>query len=144
MRLADLDTVMAIENAAYPFPWTRGNFVDSIAAGHDLWLFTCDTQVVGYAVLMWLPDEIHLLNITVAPGHQGLGYGRFALRALCTDAAGRGARSMLLEVRPSNDQARALYASEGFGPIGLRKRYYPAPEGAREDALVMRKELNGG
>ena len=143
MRADDLDRVMAIEHAVYPFPWTRGNFADSIAAGHDAWLFLRDEELVGYAVLMWLPDEIHLLNITVAENCQGQGLGRAALRELCRDAGARGANSMLLEVRPSNDRARALYASEGFEPIGFRKRYYPAASGSREDALVLRKVFQG-
>lgn len=144
MTLEDLDAVMAIETDVYPFPWTRGNFADSIASGYDAWLFEDGQALAGYAVVMWLPDEVHLLNISIARARQGCGLGRAALRALCADAARRGARSMLLEVRPSNAPARALYASEGFAAVGVRKRYYPAAGGEREDALVLIREISGG
>jgi ribosomal-protein-alanine N-acetyltransferase len=144
MTGADLDAVMTIENAVYPFPWTRGNFADSISAGHEAWVLCDANGVAAYAVLMWLPEEIHLLNITIAVQRQRQGLGRALLRDLCADAGARGARSMLLEVRPSNAPARQLYAAEGFGLIGTRRLYYPAPGGAREDALVLRKEFQVG
>ena len=143
MQHSDLDAVVAVESVAYPFPWTRGNFVDALDSGYDAWVFDADADMIGYAVLMWLPDEVHLLNLCVVPELQGRGLGREVLRCLCADARLRGAGSMLLEVRPSNAVARSLYESAGFAPIGLRKHYYPAGPGAREDALVMRRELDG-
>lgn len=144
MLESHLEAVMLIERTVYPFPWTRGNFSDSIAAGYDAWVVEDSDGILAYAVLMWLPEEIHLLNITIAAQRQRQGLGRMLLGDLCADAAARGARSMLLEVRPSNDPAKQLYASEGFELIGVRKRYYPAADGAREDALVLRKEFGGG
>lgn len=144
VRTEDLDRVLAIEQAVYPFPWTRGNFADSLAAGYDAWVFENAEGMVGYAIVMWLPDEVHLLNISVDGVLQGRGYGRAMLRWLYRDAAGRGARSMLLEVRPSNLAARSLYLSEGFEQIGVRRRYYPAADNAREDALVLRRMLGHG
>ena len=148
MTVFDLDRVMEIENAVYPFPWTRGNFSDSLKAGHDAWVFEPATGdpagIVGYAVLMWLPDEVHLLNISVDAPFQGRGHGRAMLDWLCCEVRGRGARSILLEVRPSNAPARALYAARGFAQIGLRRGYYPAAGCAREDALVLRRERTNG
>ena len=145
MRPTDLDAVMAIETLIYPFPWTRGNFADSIAVGHDTWLFEeAAGGVAGYAVVMWLPDEVHLLNISVAPQRQRRGLGRAMLDWLCADAQARGALSMLLEVRPSNGPARALYASTGFVQLGVRRGYYPADLGTREDALVLRRTFCHG
>lgn len=144
MSSADLDRVCEVEAQIYPFPWSRGNFSDSLAAGYDAWLFESGRDLIGYAIVMWLPDEVHLLNISVAGNLQGLGYGRAMLRWLCADTAQRAAHSMLLEVRPSNVVARALYASEGFTQIGIRRRYYPAQGDAREDALVLRKALVDG
>lgn len=144
MTPADLDAVMAVEQAVYPFPWTRGNFADSIVAGYDAWVFSDDGGLFGYAVAMWVPEEIHLLNISIAEGRQGRGLGRSVLRALCADAAARGAGTMLLEVRPSNGAARALYESEGFALVGVRRRYYPAAGGSREDALVLTRSLRDG
>jgi len=141
MHRSDLDTVMRLEQELYPFPWTRGNFGDSLTAGYDAWVFESARELIGYAVLMWIPDEVHLLNISVAGPLQGRGYGRAMLAWLCDDARRRGARAMMLEVRPSNVVARALYASMRFVQVGLRKRYYPAQGDAREDALVLRRML---
>lgn len=89
---------------------------------------------------MWLPDEVHLLNLSVTSPMQGRGYGREMLRWLLRDASARGARGMLLEVRPSNTRAIALYRSSGFESIGLRRGYYPAENG-REDAQVLFRRL---
>lgn len=138
---ADLDAVMRIEDEIYPFPWSRGNFVDSLKAGYDAWIFETAHETIGYAILMWIPDEVHLLNLSVAAQQQGRGYGRAMLAWLCADARRRGADSMMLEVRPSNEHACALYRSTAFERIGVRKNYYPSHEGTREDALVLRKAL---
>jgi len=142
MQRSDLRRIFEIEQAIYPFPWTTGNFSDSLTAGYDAWVFESADQIVGYAIVMWIPDEVHLLNLSVAAAWQRRGYGRAMLHWLCSDAARRGARSMMLEVRPTNAPARALYESVGFAQIGLRKRYYPAFEGTREDALVLLLRLD--
>ena len=141
MSEADLDAVMRIEVAVYPFPWSRGNFIDSLKAGYDARVFETAREMVGYAILMWVTDEAHLLNISVAAALQGRGYGRAMLAWLCADAHSRGAQSMMLEVRPSNVNACRLYRSTGFETIGVRKDYYPSHDGTREDALVLRKAL---
>ncbi|OJX05954.1 MAG: ribosomal-protein-alanine N-acetyltransferase [Burkholderiales bacterium 70-64] len=146
MRRADLDAVAAIECRVYPHPWTRGNFADSLAAGYDAWVLEnaglAGPELVAYAIVMWIPDEVHLLNLSVSAERQGCGLGRAMLRWLMRDAAGRGARGMMLEVRPSNTPAVALYRSAGFAQIGVRKRYYPAGESGREDALVLFARLH--
>ena len=144
MQLDDIDAVVAIERAVYPFPWTAGNFADSVAAGYDAWLFGPRTALIGYAVMMWLPDDVHLLNLSVAAARQRQGWGARMLAWLCSNSALRGAGSMLLEVRPSNVPARRLYDRFGFQQVGVRKRYYPAEGGSREDALVLRKALGDG
>ncbi|MGD9946807.1 MAG: ribosomal protein S18-alanine N-acetyltransferase [Burkholderiaceae bacterium] len=146
VRAEDLDAVAAIEQAIYPFPWSRGNFADSLRAGYDAWLFESTSQdgvrAVGYAIVMWLPDEVHLLNLSVAADVQGRGFGRAMLQWLMADARRRGAPGMLLEVRPSNQRAIALYHSLGFRQIGVRKRYYPSWNHSREDAWVLRREFD--
>jgi ribosomal-protein-alanine N-acetyltransferase len=144
MRRADLATVALIEARIFPFPWTLGNFADSLAAGYDGWVFEAATpplDVLGYAILMWLPDEVHLLNLSVDAPLQGRGLGAQMLDWLLADAAARRARSMLLEVRPSNTPALRLYERMGFHRVGLRRRYYPAQGGTREDAIVMTRPL---
>ena len=86
-------------------------------------------------------DEAHLLNLTVAPEHQGRGWGGDMLRECLRLAAGDlQANAMLLEVRPSNAAALALYQRAGFRSVGRRRGYYPAAAG-REDALVLRRML---
>lgn len=140
MREEDLDAVMAIELRAYPFPWSRGIFRDCLRAGYPSWVLDEAGEVVGYGVLSVAADEAHILNLCTAPARQGRGHGRRLLRALVQQARGRGAQRLFLEVRPSNPQALALYAAEGFAEIGRRPRYYPAHHG-REDAIVMAMEL---
>lgn len=140
MTESDLPAVMAVENAIYAFPWTLGNFRDSLAAGYNCWIYARDGGLVGYAVLMTGADEAHLLNLSIASNCQGQGYGSLLLLRLC-DLARRGsARRIFLEVRPSNAAGMRLYARHGFRMVGLRREYYPAPAG-REDALVFSKQL---
>jgi ribosomal-protein-alanine N-acetyltransferase len=138
MTIAQLDAVMAIEVAAYAFPWSRGNFIDSLAAGYPArTLVDARGALLGYFVAMGGVDEMHLLNITVAPAAQGRGYARRMIDALVALCQALPARSLWLEVRASNTHARALYEHLGFVQVGLRKGYYPAPFGRREDAIVM-------
>lgn len=140
MTEADLDAVAAAERRIHPFPWTRGNFADSLAAGYGAWLATEDGRMTGYAVMMLALDEVHLLNITVLPELQRHGRGSALLNHLFRLARVQAATRMLLEVRPGNVSGIALYRRHGFVEIGRRRGYYPAPDG-REDAIVMAREL---
>lgn len=140
MREDDLDAVMAIEQRAYPFPWTHGIFRDCLRAGYPAWVMHGADDIVGYGVISIAAEEAHVLNVCVDPHWQGRGMGRRLLRALVRLARGHGAQRMYLEVRPSNPGAMALYHDEGFNEIGRRPRYYPASQG-REDAIVMAIEL---
>lgn len=140
MRDGDLDAVMAIEQRAYPFPWTRGIFRDCLKAGYPAWVMLEHQLVIGYGIVSIAADEAHILNVCVAPERQGRGHGRTLLRALVKTAKDHNAGRVFLEVRPSNPGAICLYHAEGFNEIGRRPRYYPAKDG-REDALVMAMEL---
>lgn len=145
MRRGDLAEVARIEARIFPFPWSYGNFADSLAAGYDGWVFEsvdAPIELLGYAIVMWLPDEVHLLNLSVDAPVQGRGLGARFIDWLMADAASRGARSMLLEVRPSNTVALRLYERKGFHRVGLRRRYYPAHDNTREDAIVMVRRLD--
>jgi ribosomal-protein-alanine N-acetyltransferase len=144
MALDDLEAVMAIEVQAYPWPWSRGNFADTLAAGH--WaqvLVDPDQAILGYIVAMSGAGELHLLNVTVIPSHQGRGLGRGLLERLEDEARIRGVTEIWLEVRASNLRARALYARLGYHEVGLRRQYYPGPPGRREDAILMSRPLQG-
>ncbi len=151
MLRSDLDEVIVIENDVYEAPWTRGNFEDSLAAGYSAWVARPAAttrggavQVIGYFVEMPAVDEAHLLNLTVARAFHRQGLGLRLLRHATMLARDHRARSLILEVRPSNRAAIVLYERYGFLNIGLRRGYYPAslvPPFAREDALVMRYVL---
>ncbi|MEK8053520.1 ribosomal protein S18-alanine N-acetyltransferase [Ideonella sp. DXS22W] len=144
MQVMDLDRVMAVEASAYSHPWTRGNFIDSLAAGYDAELRLGEGQaLIGYCVAMRGVGETHLLNITVAPVWQRRGHARALLARLVAQCRARADEALWLEVRQSNAPARALYAALGFDEVGLRRGYYPADRG-REDAVVMRLGLQGG
>ena len=139
MRPADLDRVLAIEATLYPFPWTRGNFVDSLAAGYDAHLLcAADGLPCAYSVAMDGVQELHLLNLAVAPGWQHRGLARRLLDRLVARGRASAATGLWLEVRESNLRARAVYARYGFSAVGQRPGYYPAEAGRREDASVMR------
>jgi [ribosomal protein S18]-alanine N-acetyltransferase len=138
MTMGDIDQVMAVELQAYPFPWSRGHFTDSLAAGYLAQLRLAGTELIGYYVAMPGVDELHLLNLTVAPAHQGHGHARALLAHLAQAAQAMQAAQIWLEVRESNTRARVLYERWGFQAAGLRKAYYPAAHGQREHALVMR------
>lgn len=140
MNERDLDGVAALEAALQPFPWSRGNFADSLTAGHSAWVCRLGGELIGFSVLMSVIDEAHLLNIGVGQRFQGQGYGARLLRNAMASARLGGAAKLFLEVRPSNARAVELYRHFGFRQIGLRKGYYPAAIG-REDALVFDKEL---
>jgi ribosomal-protein-alanine N-acetyltransferase len=132
----DLDAVVAIEGTIYEFPWTSGNFRDSLAAGYSCWGCRSADGLVGYAVMMLGANEAHLLNLSIAAPVQRRGYGGKLLEHLLGVARGYHADVIVLEVRPSNPAARRLYLRYGFGQVGVRKGYYPARHG-REDALVL-------
>ena len=140
MEEADLDRVTELDRQSYLFPWTAVNFLDSIRAGYRCCIYEESDVIMAYAVMMAVVDEVHLLNLTVIPPLQGLGYGAAMLARLIACSRESGFATLWLEVRPSNHAARVLYDGFGFRQVGLRKGYYPASHG-REDALVMVLEL---
>lgn len=133
---ADLAAVLALEERAHAFPWSQGNFTDAFAGGYYMVVMEEGGRVIGYGIVQVILDEGHLLNITVDPDLHGRGLGRTLLLHLLDHAAQKTA-TLFLEVRPSNRRAVALYHSAGFNEIGLRRNYYPAVGGGREDALLM-------
>lgn len=142
MQIGDLDAVLDLEQRAYPFPWTRGNFIDSLAAGYLARLLRdAQGQLLGYFLAMPGVAEMHLLNIAVAPEHQGQGHARRMLDALSALAREQECEQIWLEVRRSNARAREVYARYGYVETGIRRAYYPAVAGQREDAVLMSLEL---
>jgi ribosomal-protein-alanine N-acetyltransferase len=136
MVTTDLDAVLAIEQAVYTHPWTRGNFADSLRAGYQCWTWRLGGELVGYFVLLAAAGEAHLLNLSIAESRWRRGHGAALLREAMRVALGLGATDIFLEVRPSNLAGKALYERFGFRKIAQRRGYYPA-HGGREDALVL-------
>lgn len=155
MTVADVDSVLAIESVSHIHPWTKGNFSDSLAAGH--WAYCVRPQLSdavkgsylhpevlwAYCILFPAVDELHLLNITVSPKLRRLGIGVKMMNAIEGVAAQQKIPRIILEVRPSNESALKLYQILGYEQIGLRKNYYPVntASGLREDALVLAKSI---
>jgi ribosomal-protein-alanine N-acetyltransferase len=155
MQVADLDEVLKIESVSHIHPWTKGNFSDSLAAGHWAYCIRPQSEQIvkgsyldpailwAYCILFPAVDELHLLNITVSPHLRTLGLGQRMMAAIEGVAAQQKMPRIILEVRPTNTQALALYHKLGYEQIGVRKNYYPvSPEtGSREDALVLAKSI---
>lgn len=155
MTAGDLDSVLAIESVSHLHPWTKGNFSDSLAAGH--WAYCVRPQLAdsvkgsyldpeilwAYCILFPALDELHLLNITVSPQLRRLGIGIKMMHAIEGVAAQQTMPRIILEVRPSNEAALKLYQALGYEQIGMRKNYYPvdAASGLREDAFVLAKSI---
>ena len=143
MTLAGLQAVLRVEQSVYPHPWSERNFLDSLQSGYQAQLLVAGSrqspELLGYFVAMKGVDEVHLLNLAVAPACQHQGWARVMLDALGIWARGQGAQWLWLEVRVSNARARAVYESHGFRLVGTRRGYYPpspaSPKG--EDAIVM-------
>jgi ribosomal-protein-alanine N-acetyltransferase len=161
-----LDEVMRVEQRAYSQPWSRGNFIDALHSGYQAQMLVGrsfdgsplershplgepgvnrdgggSSDLLGYFVAMKGVDEVHLLNITVAPEYQGQGWSRILLDALAIWSRGQGAEWLWLEVRVGNLRALRVYEAHGYRRVGLRKEYYPALHGKREDAIVMSLRL---
>ncbi len=141
MLMADIAQIHAIESQIFPFPWSAGNFKDALKSGYDAWVFQSGSQCLGYAVVMWVLDEVHLLNLSVEKTNQSKGYGKAFLSWLMINCRAKGAKTLLLEVRPSNSPAITLYDACGLIEIGRRKNYYPSWQNNREDAIVMQCHL---
>lgn len=140
MRLADVDAVVAIETEAFSTPWRASTFHSLLERpAAELWVLDDQEEgVVGYAVVWCILDQGEIANIAVAPGHRGRGWGGRLLGDMLGVARKRGVKTMYLEVRVSNEAARALYERLGFRRVGTRRGYYESP---REDAVVMMKRL---
>lgn len=141
-----LDAIMAIEQASYDFPWSRGNFADSIAEGYRCQGLFVRSQadalpvLAGYSIVMRGVDEAHLLNIAVALAFRGQKIAVLLLQQLCAWARLQGLDYVWLEVRLSNLRAQQLYREFGMHTVGQRKNYYRTQDG-HEDAIVMNYPL---
>jgi len=140
MTLQDIDEIMKIETIIYPYPWTEGIFKDCVRVGYLCFVSEQGDHIIAYGALSFGAGESHILNISVAKPFQKKGYGKQLLNHMMQQAKSKDAEMVLLEVRGSNKNAIGLYESQGFNEIGVRKGYYPAPNG-KEDAIMFAKQL---
>lgn len=143
MMADDLDEVMRIELAEYPYPWTRKIFADCLRVGYHCFVGEVDGLFAGYGVMSTGVGEAHILNVCVSRDFQRRGLGHILLETMLTMAAELKVETVFLEVRPSNEGAQKLYQQFGFNEIAIRKNYYPTGKG-REDALILALELSPG
>lgn len=138
--VADLKSIMRIENAAFTVPWTEAAFRNEFIINQYAYylLATYKEEVVGYAGVWLVLDEGHITNIAIHPDYQGNHYGEALFRKMIQVAKDRGVMRMTLEVRVSNNIAQGLYKKLGFQDGAIRKNYYPDTKG---DALVMWVDL---
>lgn len=137
MLRTDLNEVAELEQMSQSFPWSKQNFADALAAGYPAWVVRKQGELAGFCVAMMDPDDMHILVIAVNANIRRNGLGFLMLNAARQLALQSGLNRILLEVRPSNEQALAFYHCCGFDKIGVRKGYYPAGKNGREDAWVL-------
>ncbi|MDH3314241.1 MAG: ribosomal protein S18-alanine N-acetyltransferase [Gammaproteobacteria bacterium] len=140
MHAQDLGDVLAIERAAYRFPWSEGIFRDCLRVGYCCWVLEHEAAVAGYGIMQVAVGECHILNLCVHPAYHRQGFGRALLTRLLEIAREHHADTALLEVRPTNEAAVALYRRLGFHEVGVRRAYYPDHRG-KEDALILARSL---
>jgi len=140
MHDLDVPVVVAIERAAYQFPWSEGIFRDCLRVGYVCRVVEMGGELVGYGIMSVGAGEAHVLNVCIRDDHRGRGLARKILLYLLDRARIAGMCEAFLEVRPSNTAAARLYHSLGFEQVGIRRGYYQAT-GGREDAAVLRRML---
>jgi ribosomal-protein-alanine N-acetyltransferase len=140
MTADDIEQVMHIELAMYPFPWTQRIFEDCLRVGYRCHVGEVEGAFAGYGVMSTGAGEAHVLNLCVAQEFQRRGLAREILSHLMDEADSLKVRDVFLEVRPSNTGAISLYEQMGFNQVGLRKDYYPTV-GGREDAIIFAASL---
>jgi ribosomal-protein-alanine N-acetyltransferase len=136
MTIADLPGVLAIERMSFASPWSQANFIHEIDGNPLAWNLVArlDGTVVGFACAYVVSDELMINDLAVDQSARRRGVGSALLRRLIDGARLRGCRRATLEVRPSNEPARALYGRFGFGVVGHRRGYY---SDTGEDALLL-------
>lgn len=140
MHAQDLGAVLAIERAAYRFPWSEGIFRDCLRVGYCCWVAEHEAAVAGYGIMQIAVGESHVLNLCVHPAYHRQGFGAALLSRLLEIAREHRADTALLEVRPTNTAAIGLYRRMGFNEVGVRRGYYPGIRG-KEDALIFARSL---
>lgn len=138
MTAGEVSQVAELEKLCFTLPWSEKSVAGELENPLALWLVAMEgDSLAGYVGSQTVMDETDMMNLAVAPQFRRQGVGEALVSALVASLKERGSRCLTLEVRDSNEAARALYAKLGFVEIGRRRGYYRDP---REDALILRKE----
>lgn len=130
--------IARLEAQCFSDPWSEKSVASELENPLSLWLVAEENgQVCGYVGSQTVLDESDMMNVAVDPGFRRRGIARTLIETLIAELSKMGSRCLRLEVRVSNENARALYARMGFQQLGLRKNYYHNP---KEDALILGKE----
>ncbi|AOF53894.1 ribosomal-protein-alanine N-acetyltransferase [Rodentibacter caecimuris] len=132
----DFERLYEIEQQAHLVPWSFGTLKNNQGERYLNLKLVKDHRIIGFVICQKVLDEATLFNIAIEPAMQEKGLGTFLLKALMERLKAQGVQTLWLEVRESN-QARWLYEKQGFNEVGIRKNYYPMPDGGRENAVVM-------
>ncbi|HHV63680.1 MAG TPA: ribosomal protein S18-alanine N-acetyltransferase [Peptococcaceae bacterium] len=136
MTLDDIPTIVAIEEASFPNPWSQASFVSELRDNYlaRYYCLEVEGKIIGYMGLWIIMGEAHITNIAIWPGYRGQGWGEYLLKNVMQQMSSVGVLRITLEVRVSNTPAQNLYRKLGFKPAGIRKRYYTDNQ---EDAIIM-------
>ena len=140
MEECHISSIIEIENQSYDYPWSEKIFQDCINHNYLCRVILIDNVLIGYVISSIVQDECHIMNLCIKDDHRRSGYGRYMLDELHKEVIKINCKLVFLECRPSNRSALKLYKSEGYNEIGIRKNYYPAPNGA-EDAIMLAKNV---
>lgn len=138
MTHADVSEVAALEKMCFHDPWSEKSIEGELHNPLSCWIVACEGErVVGYVGSQTVPDETDMMNIAVHPDFRRRSIAQQLIAVLIEQLRLRASRSLMLEVRASNEGAKALYRKMGFCEVGVRKNYYRNP---KEDALILRRE----
>lgn len=138
MNKDHVSQIAQLESQCFSDPWSEKSIASELENPLSLWLVAEENgQVCGYVGSQTVLDESDMMNVAVDPGSRRQGIARALIETLIAELSKMGSRCLRLEVRVSNENARALYTRMGFQQLGLRKNYYHNP---KEDALILGKE----
>jgi [ribosomal protein S18]-alanine N-acetyltransferase len=133
---AAIEAILAASSGASQ--WSAAEILQLAKGGTRFWVAEEAGEVAGVSAARTVADEVEVLTLGVAPSSRRKGVGRSLMITALTEAGQAGARQVFLEVRESNQGARAFYAALGFSESGRRRAYYRDPA---EDALVLSRSV---
>ena len=139
----DAAPLAQIHAASFHRGWGEGEFETMLAEHNTLaHRLRLGRKIAGFIVSRIGADEAEILSVAIEPNRRGRGLSRDLLLTHLGHLAGRGVRTVFLEVEENNQPARRLYERAGFSTVGRRERYYQQAGGEQLNALLMRRDLS--